>query len=383
MAFLRNDAINRVNLHTTIQAFAQGAGGLFFLVVLLESGVSVTAALLALAAVHAGRFVLRPLLLPLARRFGLRPLLVFGALVLALPYLLLAEVDGVGAAFYVFIALLAFGDIFYWVSYNAYFSALGDAEHRGHQVGIRESMVSVVNIVAPLVGAWGLVAAGPHWLFAGVALVQVLSVLPLLGAPNVAVRAEAPGVLRAARLGVLLNAADAWFDSGFIFVWQIALFISLDRNIAAYGGAMALAGLVGAGGSLLLGRHVDLGHGRRSVVIAYAIGMAVVALRAASFGSPWLAVGANALGALVLPLIIPVASSPVHNLAKASACTFRFHLAAEGGWDIGCVTGCLIAAAIAASGASLAWGIAMSIPVMACAAFVLWRYYAPVRLAVA
>ena len=90
-----------------------------------------------------------------------------------------------------------------------------------------------------------------------------------------------------------------------------------------------------------------------------------------------LAIAANTLGALVLPLIIPVASSPLYNLAKASPCPLRFHLAAEGGWDFGCTTACLAAAAIAASGASLVWGIAMAVPVMAGAAFVLWRYYAP------
>ena len=50
MAFMRNDAINRVNIHTTIQAFAQGSGGLFFLIVLLQAGVSIAAALLALLA---------------------------------------------------------------------------------------------------------------------------------------------------------------------------------------------------------------------------------------------------------------------------------------------------------------------------------------------
>lgn len=381
MAFMRNDAINRVNIHTTIQAFAQGSGGLFFLIVLLQAGVSIAAALLALAAIHVGRFVLRPLLLPLARRFGLKPLLIFGALVLALPYPALAAVDGVGTAFYVLIVLMALGDIFYWVSYNAYFSALGDAEHRGHQVGMREALVAVVSIIAPLIGAWVLVTAGPRWLFPGVALVQILSVVPLLGAPNVAIAAQASGALRAARVGILLNAADAWFDSGFIFVWQIALFISLGESVAAYGGAMALAGLVGAAGSLLLGRHVDLGHGRRSVIIAYAIGISVVALRAASFGSPLLAIAANTLGALVLPLIVPVAASPLYNLAKASPCPFRFHLAAEGGWDVGCAAACLSAAAIAASGASLAWAIVLAIPALLGASLVLWRYYAPRPLA--
>ena len=54
MAFLRNDAVKRVNLHSGIQALAQGAGGIFFLVFLLQAGVSVPAALCALAAIGRG-----------------------------------------------------------------------------------------------------------------------------------------------------------------------------------------------------------------------------------------------------------------------------------------------------------------------------------------
>jgi hypothetical protein len=47
MAFLRNDAVNRVNLHSGIQALAHGAGAIFFLVFLLRAGISVPAALVA------------------------------------------------------------------------------------------------------------------------------------------------------------------------------------------------------------------------------------------------------------------------------------------------------------------------------------------------
>ena len=57
MAFLRNDAINRVNVHSGIQALAQGAGGIFFLVFMVRSGVSVPAALLAQCAILACCFL--------------------------------------------------------------------------------------------------------------------------------------------------------------------------------------------------------------------------------------------------------------------------------------------------------------------------------------
>jgi MFS family permease len=375
MAFLGNDAINRVNLHSGIQALATGVGGVFFLVVLLRAGVPVPAALLTMAAIVGVRFLLRPAILPLAKRTGLKPLLVFGAVAMAATYPVLAEVRGVGPTLVLLCTVTSLADIFYWVSYNAYFAALGDAEHRGHQIGAREALVGLTNIVAPLCGAWALLALGNRWTFALVALVQALSAVPLIGLPNVPVKQRAPGALRAARMGFLLAASDAWFDSCFLFVWQIALFFSLGESVAAYGGAMALAGLAGAAAGLLLGRHVDLGHGRRSVAIACAAVATVILLRAMSLDLPWLAVAANALGFLAMPLLIPVLGTASYNLAKASPCPLRFYLAAEAGWDIGCFVACVVTAGMAAAGAPLAAGILLALLGIGSLAALLWRYY--------
>jgi hypothetical protein len=53
-------------------------------------------------------------------------------------------------------------EVFYWNAYNAYSSAIGDAEHRGHQLGAREALVAVAGILGPLLGAWALSSAGPR-----------------------------------------------------------------------------------------------------------------------------------------------------------------------------------------------------------------------------
>ena len=253
--------------------------------------------------------------------------------------------------------------------------AIGDAEHRGHQISTREALTATINVFAPLVGAWALVTLGPRWMFAATGLVQAVAATPLIGAPNVAVRQHAPGAFQAARLSAIIIAADGWFDACFMFVWQVALFVSLGEDIAAYGGAMALAGLVGAVCGLLLGRHIDAGHGRRAVIIAAAMATILVLMRAASLGSPWLAVIANALGSLLWPLLIPALGTATYNMAKSSPCPFRFHLATEGGWDIGCFAACLVAAALSASGVPLAIAILLALPGMAAAMTLLWRYY--------
>lgn len=383
MAFFRNDAVNRVNLHYGVQALAQAGGGIFFLVFMVRAGVPVPAALLAQASIMAGRFLLRPLVLPLAKRWGLKPLVVAGGLVMAIQYPLLGEVRGVGADLVLLVAVAATAELLYWPAYNAYFAAVGDPEHRGHQVSAREALVSLASIVAPLAGAWALLTLGPRWMFAGVALVQALSILPLLGAPNVAIRPAAPGAFRAARIGMMLSLADGWFDAWFLLVWQVALFLSLGESISAYGGAMALAALVGAACGLLLGRHVDAGFGRAAVLIAYAVMTVVLVARAGSGGLPWLAVAAHAAGAFAMTLISPPLGAAQYNLARAAPCPIRFYVAADGAWDVGCFTACLAAAGLAAAGAPLSACLLLALPSLAAQVVLLRRHYRGVAEAAA
>jgi hypothetical protein len=139
---------------------------------------------------------------------------------------------------------------------------------------------------------------------------------------------------------------------------------------------MALAGLVGAGVSLAAGRLIDLGHGRTSVFVAYAGLTLVVGLKAASLHSPALAVAANALATVAGMLLEPVMMAPVYNLANASPCPLRFHMATEGGWDIGCASGCLTAAALTAMRLSLWGSILLALAGASVAFWLLLRSYA-------
>ena len=170
--------------------------------------------------------------------------------------------------------------------------------------------------------------------------------------------------------------ADGWLGAGINYVWQVALFVSVGRNIARIGGAMALAALVGAVLGMLLGRHVDTGRGRRAVVIAYGATSGLSLAQALSFGSPWLAVAANALLAVVGSLIIAAMWTATYNLAQASPCPLRFNFATEGAWDIGCGGGVLTARGDlgARRVARLSRSCCRS-PAIAASVWLLWRYY--------
>jgi MFS transporter, DHA1 family, inner membrane transport protein len=374
MAYLRNSTINLLNLHYGIHALALNAGGVFFVVFLLKAGVSTPAVLGAIGDILAGRFLVRPLVLVFATRWGLRPLVAVGTLVSAVQFPLLAEVHGVDLALAAACLIASVGETFYWTTYHAYFASLGDTEHRGHQISAREAIASLAAIAGPLVGGWALATLGPRVAFTVVSVVQMLSAVPFLGTPNIAVAKSVPGAYRAAWRGVALFAADGWIGTGHVFVWPIALFMSLGESFTAFGGALALAALVGTAAGLLLGRHIDAGHGVRAARLACGSYAVLTLFRALSTDNAALAVAANACGAIVACLYIPTLMTVVYNQAKQAPCTLRFHIATEGGWDVGGAAGCLVAAMLAAAGLPLAIIILLSLGGIA-ASFVLLRGY--------
>ena len=374
MAYFANRAVNLLNLHYAVHAIALGSSAFFFVYV-LKASVPVTATLLALAAVLAGRFLIRPAIVPLAIRIGLRRVLIIGTLFLVIQFPLIAEIHGINWAFYVSCAVWSIGDTLYWTSYHAYFAALGDPEHRGHQISAREAAVAVIGIVSPLATGWALVTFGAGIAFNVVAIIQAFAAMPLLWTPDVAVARHVPGAVKSAVPGVLLFITDGWIAVGSLVVWQMALFFSVGQDFLAYGGALALAALAGAVLGLLLGRYIDKGFGGRAVQFAVAALVVTILFRAAAIGNAGLAVTANALGALVTCLYTPTLMTAVYNLSKGSPCPLRFHVATEGGWDAGGAAACVITAVMVSQGVPLAAGVLMSLAGAAAAYILLRRYY--------
>lgn len=360
MAYLANRSVNLLNLHYGIHSLAMNGGGVFYAVYLLRAGVSVPAVLGSLALIVLIRFVLRPLILPAGKMWGLRPLLIAGTLVVALQYPLLAQVHGLNAMLLVLCVVSSIGDTLYWTAYHASFAAAGDLEHRGHQLGAREALALVASIIGPLVIGGLLATSGPRVAFGIVAMLEMVSAVPLFGIPNTPVVNDAPGAFRASRLGMLLFVTDGWISASYFFIWQIALFISLGESFTAFGAAMAVAALVAAAGGLVIGPHIDAGHGRRAIWLASAALCTTILLRAASTHNATLAVVANACGALVECLYMPTTMTAVYNESKRSPCTLRFHIATEGGWDVGCAAGCIGGAGLAIAGAPLWSGILLA-----------------------
>jgi MFS family permease len=376
MAFFHNRTVNLLNLHYWITSVALGGGGAFWSVYLLKAGLSVPGVLLMSAITFALRLILRSFLLLLGVRVGLRWLVVIGTILMGISFPFLTPVHGVGWPLVWLVVVTALADTVYWPSYHAYFAALGDEEHRGQQLGVREAISALLGIVSPLVAGWLLVSFGPRVAFFTTGVIEALAALPLLWTPDVPIARRAPGAFRAALSGAMLFVGDGWVSSGYFVVWQLALFITLGQNYLTYGGALAVAALVGAVGGLVLGRYIDSGRGGQAVWVSLGLLSLVILLRAGVQDHPVLAVAANAMGALVGCLYVPTMMTAVYNQAKRSPCVLRFHIAAEGGWDVGVASGLSLAAAVTWYGGSLSLTILMALIGAVFVFILLQRYYA-------
>jgi MFS family permease len=336
----------------------------------------VSGVLLVLAATFASRLALRSFLLPLAVRIGVRPTLILGTAVMAVSFPFVAEVHGVGPALYILVFVTALADTVYWPSYHAYYAAIGDEDHRGQQLGLREAASAVLGIVAPVAAGWVLVRYGARATFFATAAIQAAAALPLLWTPDIPVKAGAPGAFRYALKGVAVFIGDGFNAAGYFITWQIALFLTLDQSYLAYGGALAIASLVGAVSGLLLGRLIDSGKGSRAVWLAIGLGAAVIVLRASSLHSPALAVIANALGSLVGCIYVPTLMTAVYNRSKRSPCVMRFNIVAEGGWDVGIAGGLCVSALLVSLGVPPTRVVFIALAGIAIVFVMLRRYYA-------
>jgi DHA1 family inner membrane transport protein len=145
--FLANPHINRLAAHSTLHHLAWGISGVFFAVFLLGAGIAPAAIFLSIAGIRVVRFALRPLVLLVIPAIGLRRTMMLGTFLFALQYPALAFVDGPGPALLAFCAITALGEGFYFRCYHALFAALGDAEHRGSQLGVRQGLAAVASLV--------------------------------------------------------------------------------------------------------------------------------------------------------------------------------------------------------------------------------------------
>ena len=355
MAFFKNKDFNLVYVHAGLQAFVMHGGESFVFVYLLKEGIPAAVVLACIGAMFASRMLFRWLVVPLALHFGLRRTLMGAVVVEGATYLLLPLVSGVGTVLFCYLLAWAISSSFYWTTYHAYVAQIGDNEHRGKQVSAMEFIGMIAGIVAPVVMGFLLTWFNPWVGFSLIAFAMILAALPFAFGPDVTLAHDAVVPQYSRRQARLLMFTDGLRSAGVHFVWVIALFLALGSSYVSFGGALALAGVTGAVMGLFVGKWIDLGKGMRAVRIGYgAMALSAVA-KSFGFHLPWSAVAANAMTTAAWPSYATALNSQVYNLANESPCSLRFHVVAEGGWDLGMAVGCGAGALLLWLGFSFFW----------------------------
>jgi DHA1 family inner membrane transport protein len=354
--------VARLLLHFGLFTLASAMSGVFSAAFLLRAGLSPALVFLALGALLALRFAFRPLMLWLAPRIGARRTLMAGTIVSAAQYPLLAEVHGLDATLLLYTLVAAVGEALYWVPFHTCFATWGTADKFGRLASLRQIAGTLAGIAGPPVGGF-LLMHDPLAAFAASTVLRLVAALPLWGLDAVPVaRRPPPNAWRQARFGFLVFVTDGWILCSAGTAWSLIAFLALDRRFDALGAAMAAAALVGAGATWLLGRHVDLGHGWRVVLINLAASLAVLAMQATAGFEPLRVLAAMLAGAVLGGFAVPAIMTAVYTEARDASCTLRFQFAAEGGWDLGGTLVSLACAAILSLGAPLQAALVVAMP---------------------
>ena len=356
--------IRRLFLHFGLFTLAVTISGVFSSAFLLRQGLTPAMVFLAMGAVLAVRFVFRTLVLYVGPRLGGRRTLMIGAAISAFQYPLLAGVSGLDGMLVAFVAVSGLGEAFYWTAFHACFAQAGEDARLGRQTSVRQIISIGGGIVGPPLGGLLLM----HWppaAFGLSTILRLLSVAPLAGLPELPIaRLPPPDAWRRARFGATVFATDGWTIMSASIGWAMIAFLALGSRYDVLGVAMAAAALVGAGATWLLGRHIDMGHGRRAVLINLVASLAILLAQALSAYDPARVVAAMLAGAVLGGFATPAIMAAVYAEAKAASCVFRFQFAAEGGWDIGGIAACLACAAILTLGAPLHATILLAVPAL-------------------
>jgi MFS family permease len=335
--------------HYGLYQFSTAMAGAFAGAYLLRMGFSLAQTLAAFAGLLAVRFMARSLSVPLVRLVGIKGATILGALIVAAQFFPLARASE-PLWLLIWLATFALGESLYWPSYHAMAAMTGSGASRGRELGWRHAVAAFVYVVGPLIGGVLLERFGAQVNFALAAVTTLLSAAPLffmhkidageISTPRLSFR-------EIDRRGVLAFAADGFMCAGLAFAWPMALFIILGSGYESFGIANAAAGLAGALASLIVGHVIDRGNRERALIVVSLCLAASFAFRAGASWSPLAAFLAHASGAAVMAVYTTVLMTMIYDRAKNSGAAFRFHFAAEGGWDAGAALGCLAGAGVA------------------------------------
>jgi MFS family permease len=346
MDFFKNRQINLLNLHTILERFGASVVQVFGMVFLYKQGIELHIILFMWAGVYAIRFLVRPFsFYCIQKKIGLKKSLILGTITFAGVFPILAQIDGFGIWFFIFIVYWAISDTFYWLPFHAYYAAMGEVEHRGKHVGIREGATMIVNSIAPITGGFLIAHVGFWSAYLLATVVMILAIIPVLLTKNVSPGPDMSfkkAKKELDRRGLWLLFGDGIFYNFSGALWPIVLFL-LVKDIVLVGGIFTIQMIVTAGVTVFLGQTIDKGRGARVVNITFLLAALVVLGRGLYVYDVKSILTFEFFSALMACFYAASLYSANYNISKKSQNTQWYQFFGESGWDIGAFIAFMVA----------------------------------------
>jgi len=337
MGYLKNKQVNLLNFHGSLVRFASSVIGIFGIVYLLKQGIPIHIILFLWSLIFILRSAVRPLSLKLQKRIGLKKGVIIGTLFYAGVFPVLSQVDGIGIWLFLFIVYYSIADTLYWLPYHSYYAAMGEEEHRGKHIGVREALSTIFTSIAPLAGGLLIVNFGFTATYFAAAVIMFLASIPVFFTKD-----RSPGeemTFKKAykdldRRGFWLLLGDSILYNSHGFLWPVVLFLIVG-NFVVMGGLLTLEMILTASLFLLLGHFIDKGKGKKILNIASILFVIVVAGRSFYVYDIKTILVFEVLAAFMLCFYVSSLFTVFYNLSKKSHNTLWFHFFGEIGWDVG------------------------------------------------
>lgn len=337
MGYFTNRQINYLNVHTGLRQFSRKLIDLFGLVFFIEMGIPVHLALLAWAYTNLIRFVTRPFSLKLIEKLGLKKATIAGSLMYIGIFPLLSMIDGPNRMLLIFMTYHGITDSLYWLAHHGWYAATGDEKDRGKQVAVSRVLITLLTVMAPIIGGIFAELVGFYAAYIAGSLSMLFAVVPLLfmhddGVGEPMTYKNAFRKLDRRSISILLG--DGFYFNGHEFIWPVIL-ISLVGNYITFGWLYALEITISLVLYVFIGSYIDKGNGVMFTRITLILGAIVVLGRSLFVDTMVEIVIFQLLMAVLLCFYLQTLEVALFNMGKRSINILWFHYFAEMGWDVG------------------------------------------------
>lgn len=252
-----HDEMSDFYISMAIRAFAFSMISVFIPLLLFEQGYTMVEIFLFYALVTGSHAMLVAPVAKLSSRIGFRTLMgasvpflllfYWGIYDQHIPLLLLALTLGVQRALF-------------WTGYHMHFVVSGSKRHTGRQLSVTSAVMAFTKAFSPFVGGMVLASAGFSSLFVVVAILLLLSVIPLFLSPDHHLKGGFD--LKTAFHGRRKRQIWALMGYGFegnatLILWPLIIYFLITDNFTIIGGLTSVSIVVSIVITLFIGRATD------------------------------------------------------------------------------------------------------------------------------